>query len=178
MGSSLGAPPQPHCPGAPYGPDYTIPSAKSQLTEDEVVSYASMVAMYRSSWWPGGALSEMDAFTLNLLTNDEVIRITMASTRNRQVMDAASDSFNGTGVVWTADDSMEPGWKYVMLVNMGAQHTQPVAVTFVQLGIPPAASCSVRDLWKGAVLPQRAAVELRATLEPHASLLAKLSDCT
>ena len=85
-----------HCPqhsGGPNGrncskagPDYTIPSPQSSMNEDEVWSYASMVAMFRSSWWPSGVLSEMTPLMQNMLTNDAVIRITMASTRNRQVV--------------------------------------------------------------------------------------------
>jgi alpha-galactosidase len=45
--------------GAP-GPDYVIPSPQSSLTEDEVVGYASLVAMSRSTWWPSGALVSFD----------------------------------------------------------------------------------------------------------------------
>ena len=33
------------------GPDYYIPSNQSLLTKDEVISYAGLVAIFRSSWW-------------------------------------------------------------------------------------------------------------------------------
>ena len=42
-----GAPPQPKCPNAPLGPDYEVPGPSSSMTEDEVYSYASMVAIFR-----------------------------------------------------------------------------------------------------------------------------------
>jgi hypothetical protein len=67
------------------GPDYYIPSNRSLLTKDEVLSYAGLVAIFRSSWWPPGVLTEMDEFQLALMTNDRVLRITMLSTNNQQV---------------------------------------------------------------------------------------------
>ena len=101
------------CPRAapPPGPDYYVPGNHSAMTADEVYSYASMVAMFRSTWWPSGALSEMNAFAVNLLTNDDVIRITMASTRNRQVIDAASHAFDGPAIVWTV------GWAGAVMMS-------------------------------------------------------------
>ena len=41
------------------GPDYYIPSNRSLLTKDEVISYAGLVAIFRSSWWPSGVLTEI-----------------------------------------------------------------------------------------------------------------------
>ena len=161
------------------GPDYTIPSNQSSMTEDEVYSYTSMVAIFRSTWWPSGVLSEMDDFMLGLLTKVDVIRITMNSMRTRQVIDAGSKSFAGPGVVWTSDDSTEAGWKYVLLVNLGPAESS-VSVRFVELGIEPNWSCAVQELWgRQHLLPaDTATAELTATLQPHASVLVKLSQCT
>ena len=75
------------------GPDYYIPSEDSNMSEDEVYSYTSMIAIFRSSWWPSGVLSETNDFQKALLTNDDVIRITMASHGARQAVDTASKSF-------------------------------------------------------------------------------------
>ena len=50
-----------------------------------------------------------------MLTNADVIRVTMATTRNRQVIDAVSRTFAGPIVVWTADDQLEPEWKCVII---------------------------------------------------------------
>ena len=130
--------------------------------------------MFRSSWWPAGALSEMDDFTLALLTNDDVIRITMMSNGNRQVLDAVGRSFAGPGIVWTADDTAMP-WKYVMLMNR-ANAVDRVAVSFTELGLTPATGCNVTDLWTGSQLGVAYAA-LEATLRPHASLLMRLSGC-
>lgn len=161
------------------GPDYYVPSPQSSMTEAEVYSYAAMVAIFRSTWWPSGVLSEMNDFQVNMLTNDAVIRVTMASTRNRQVIDTASKSYAGPGIVWTADDSEKPGWKYVLLANLAATTAAPttVAVDFAELGLTPMSRCSVTELWKGAQLPS-ATQTLSAVLAPHSSLFVKLSECS
>lgn len=180
----------PHKPECGPGPDYFIPSNESSLTKDEVISYASLVAMFRSTWWPSGVLSEMDDFQHSLMTNDAVIRVTMMSTWTRQVPTSASTPANwgGPGVVWAADDTEEE-WKYVMLTNMCPCSTEigclpgcdphgnsNVDVDFLQLGLPQMTSCEVTDLWSNVSMG-RVTGKLRASLRPHASMLARLSDC-
>jgi alpha-galactosidase len=169
---------QGHCHrnGEEPGPDYYIPSAESHMTEDEVFSYASMVAIFRSTWWPSGVLSDMTNFQMKLLTNDDVIRVTMASSRTRQVIDASSKSFAGPGIVWTADDDVDTDVKYLLLVNLGANTTR-VAVELPQLGIPAAHACLLSELWNGTVLGRSAVGSVAATLRSHASLFVKISSC-
>jgi len=172
------------------GPDYFIPSKQSALTKDEVISYTSMIAIFRSSWWPSGALTEMDDFTLSLLTNDDVIRVTMMSNRNRQVPTSTStpSDWEGPYVVWTADDSSED-WKYVLLVNMcpcsagikcspacATASESSVDVDFLQLGLTPDTTCDVTDLWTRDSLG-KATSKLHASLRPHASLFVRLTGC-
>ena len=45
---------------------YYIPSNQSVMSKDEVISYASLVAIMRSTWWPSGALSDMNSFDLEV----------------------------------------------------------------------------------------------------------------
>ena len=171
LGGHGGAKPAP-------GPDYYIPSAQSQLTEDEVFTFASMVAIFRSSWWPSGALSDNDEFATALLTNDAVIRIGMASSNTRQVADAESRSLNGPGVVWTSDDELEPSWKYVLLANTGALHANSVSVAFTSLGLTAETRCDVLDLWRWESLPTAAGrLGVWGGLRPHSSLLVRLHNC-
>eukprot|EP00035_Acanthoeca_spectabilis_P014671 m.284093 g.284093 ORF g.284093 m.284093 type:complete len:325 (-) comp16194_c0_seq1:173-1147(-) len=160
------------------GPDYYIPGPYSSMTEDEVYAYASMVAIFRSTWWPSGVLSEMDQFQEALLTNDDVIRVTMSSTRTRQVIDAKSHSYSGPGIVWTSDDETE-NWKYVLLVNIANADTTPqsVAVDLVEIGLSPTTTCDVTSLWDKASLGKTTA-QLSAQLKPHASLFVKLTNCS
>jgi len=186
-----------HCPlnsqGCKPGPDFYVPSNESVLTKDEVISYASLNAMFRSSWWPAGALSEMDDFAFSLLTNDAMIRITMNSKNNRQVPTSPStpvSSWTGPGVVWTADDRTE-NWKYVMLVNMcpcsaglgcnpacgAASNGLDVDVDFITLGLPLSTTCDVTELW-GNQHMGKVFQKLHVTLRSHASHVVKLSNCT
>ena len=146
------------------------------MTKDEVISYASLVAMLRSTWWPSGALSDMDSFELEMLTNDAVIRVSMMSTRTRQVHDARSRSFDGPGIVWTSDD-IEADWTYVLLTNLHPNETLSTTVDFVHLGLLPTARCRVTDLWSGASLADAHAV-LSVPLRPRASALLRLSNCS
>jgi hypothetical protein len=69
-------------------------------------------------------LSEMPDFQLKMLRNDAAIRVTMASERTRQAVDTTSKSFTGPGIVWTADDTLEPDWKYLLLVNIGGNESE------------------------------------------------------
>ena len=154
----------------PPGPDYYIPSNRSHLTEDEVVSYTSLIAIFRSPWWPSGVLSEMDDFEYSLLTNDAVLRVAMMGQSPRQVVAVGT-----TGIVWTSTDSGETGWTYVLLVNVGGAD-MVVGVDLDQLGLVPESACTVTGLWQGQVLPPTFG-RLEAALRPHASLFVRLSDC-
>lgn len=146
------------------------------MTKDEVISYASLVAIMRSTWWPSGALSDMNSFDLEMLTNDAVIRVSMMSTRTRQVHDVSSHSFDGPGIVWTSDD-VEADWKYVLLTNLHPNETLATGVDFVHLGLLPTVRCCVKDLWTGATLPGASSI-LSASLRPRASALLRLSNCS
>ena len=75
--------------------------------------YTSLIAIFRSSWWPSGVLSEMDDFEYALLTNDAVLRVAMMGHSPRQVVAAGT-----VGIVWTSDDSEHEGWKCVLLVDI------------------------------------------------------------
>ena len=95
-----------------------------------------------------------------------------------QVIDAKSKSYAGPGVVWRADDSIDPEWKYVLLVNLVAAGTPAatVAVDCAELGLTPLTTCAVTEMWKGGSLPT-ATQTLSVVLAPHASLFVKLSAC-
>ncbi len=87
--------------GAP-GPDYVIPSAESALTEDEVVAYASLLAMAHSTWWPSGAISAMTPFMVDLLTNAEVLALATGTPLLQSRVVAATAA---AGHVWVAASS-------------------------------------------------------------------------
>ena len=140
-----------------------------------------MIAIFRSSWWPAGVLSDMTPLQLKMLTNDAVIRVTMGGANPRQVPDVASRTFAGPGIVWTSDDASgaatsNPYFKYALLVNLGDNTTVRVGAAFEELGIPRAHSCDVLELWNGTKMARASGV-LEASLRPHASLLVGLTNC-
>ena len=114
----------------------------------------SLWSIARSPLIAGGDLPKNDAFTLSLLTNDEVIAVNQHSLGNRQL-------YRRDGkVVWVAD---VPGSsdKYVALFNIGeaprrrgeakrpiaTAASQPAAVSVSLQELAVNVPCSVRDLW-------------------------------
>jgi hypothetical protein len=93
----------------------------------------------------GMNLPDNDAFTLSLLTNDEVLAVNQSSTNNRQL-------FNRDGLIaWTADAPGSPD-KYLALFNTRDAGTNgpdaAITVPLADLGFTGA--CKVRYLWNNA----------------------------
>ena len=110
----------------------------------------------------GGHLPENDALTLQHLTNEEVLAVNQASTRNREVL------AEGKAVAWAADAA--DGGTYVALFNRG-EAAAPVEVPLAKLGL--SGTLDVRDLWKRAPRGEATGV-VRADVEPHGAVLLKL----
>jgi alpha-galactosidase len=77
----------------------------SQLTRDEQYTLMSLFLICRSPLMFGGHLPDNDAFTLQLITNEEALAVLKNSQNNRQLFN------DGERIVWTADDS-DTGHKY------------------------------------------------------------------
>jgi hypothetical protein len=110
----------------------------------------------------GGHLPETDAFTLELLTNEEVIAVDQRSTRNREVL------AEGDRVAWAADEPGSPS-VYVALFNRGSAPAT-VEVPLAKLGLE--GTVGVRDLWERAERGTTSGA-LRAEVEPHGAVLLK-----
>jgi len=110
---------------------------KTHFTPDEQITLLSLWSIARSPLMIGADLTKFDAFTLSLLTNDEVIAVDQNSSNNHEWLH--HDGFYG----WTAD---VPGSadKYVALFNTGVAATVPVKLS--ELGF--AGRVRVRDLWR------------------------------
>jgi hypothetical protein len=116
---------------------------RTHFTQDEQYMLMSLWAIARSPLIFGGDMTRMDAFTLSLLTNAEVIAVDQSSTGNHEF-------FNRDGLVgWCADVPRSTD-KYVALFNtrdpQSGETGSPVAVKFSDLGL--ANNCRARDLWK------------------------------
>jgi len=86
--------------------------------------------------------ASLTAEDFSLLTNEEVLEVSAASSHNRQIFR------NGGVTVWAASGPQSS--IYVALMNTGASPA-PASVALRDLGAP-AASYDVRDLWKKSVM--------------------------
>ena len=118
----------------------------TRFTPDEQRTVMTLWSIARSPLIMGGDLTKLDAFTLALLTNEEVIAVDQSGGGGRQLFDR--DNLIG----WVAA-APGTGDKYVALFNArdragpaaGPAGT-PVPVSLAELGF--AGSCRIRDLWQ------------------------------
>jgi len=119
------------------GGSNTATGRATYFTTNEQYTLMSLWAIARSPLIHGGDMTQMDAFTLSLLTNREVIAVNQSSTHNRQL-------FNSGGLIaWTADAGDATN-KYLAVFNTTGA-AAPVPVSLFALGFTNA--CAVRSLW-------------------------------
>jgi alpha-galactosidase len=111
----------------------------TRLTPNEQYTHITLWAMLCSPLLIGCDMTRMDAFTLSLLTNDEVIEV------NQDPLGRAAGRIRKSGgvEVWAKD--MEDGSKIVALFNR-AEDPEAVSVEWTELGRK--GSCRVRDVWR------------------------------
>ena len=110
----------------------------SLLTKDEQRTLMTLWSVARSPLMFGGHLPDNDAFTLDLITNDEVLVV------NQKANDAKELFTKGDQVAWVAT---LPGSnaKYLAVFNTGDTAEESIKVTWSDVGL--SGKCSVRDLW-------------------------------
>jgi alpha-galactosidase len=111
----------------------------TRLTPNEQYTHISLWCLLASPLLIGCDMTQMDDFTLSLLTNDEVLEVNQ-DPLGRQ---AARVAQNGQLEVWAKD--MEDGSKAVGLFNRGYNETS-VTANWSDLGL--AGKQKVRDLWR------------------------------
>ena len=136
----------------------------SLLTHDEQYTLMSMWAIFRSPLMFGGDIPTSDAFTISLLTNEEVLAVNQHSNNGHEVY-RADDT-----IAWVAD---APGSKakYVTVSNVG-DSAKDVHLPWKNFGLT-ASHYKVRDLWMHKDVGSVDAVAM--SLKPHASVLLKLT---
>jgi hypothetical protein len=136
----------------------------SLLTHDEQYTLLSLWSIFRSPLMLGGDIPTSDAFTIDILTNQEVLEVDQHS-------DNGKESYHvGNTIAWTADvpDSKS---KYVAVFNIGDTETT-VNLPLSAVGVT-AKKAAVRDLWLHKDNDVKAA--LGVSLRPHASVLYKVT---
>ena len=136
----------------------------SLLTHDEQYTLMSMWAIFRSPLMFGGDIPSSDAFTIKLLTNQEVLDVDQHSENGREVYRAADT------IAWVADI---PGSndKYMTISNVGDTE-KDVRLPWKTFGLN-AKSYTTRDLWMHTEAGNGDAFSM--TLKPHASALLKVT---
>jgi hypothetical protein len=111
----------------------------TNFSQDEQFTHMTLWSIFRSPLMFGGDLPSNDAFTLSLLTNDEVLAVDQHSTGNHELF------ANGNTVAWVAN---VPNCrdKYLALFNLDDHATATVAARWEHLNLN--GRCAVRDLWQ------------------------------
>src|SRR5206468_2272014 len=110
-------------------------------------------------------MSNMDAFTVSLLSNDEVLAIDQ-DPLGKQAMTVSKE---GDAIVYAKD--LADGTKAVGLFNVG---TAPAKVTAKFADVKVNGKQTVRDLWRQTDVGQLDDA-YEATVAPHGVVLVKLS---
>jgi hypothetical protein len=139
-------------------------SHSTHFTPDEQHTLMTLWCIARSPLMFGGDMRKMDALTLSLLDNDEVLGVNQHSSGNRPLFDRDGS------VAWIAD---VPGSsdKYLALFNT-SDATQAVAVSMADMGL--SGRPTARDLWTHATVPLEGS-DVSAVVPGHASRLFRVS---
>jgi hypothetical protein len=138
----------------------------TKFTPDEQQTLMSLWSIARSPLIMGGDLRHLDAKTLALLTNPEVLAVNQRSRDNRPHRAEA-----GTRI-WSARSADKRGLQYLALFNTSDAPAE-IAFDLSRLDLGNR-NVAVRDLWARRDLPAVRGA-LRITLAPHASTLLGLS---
>ena len=111
----------------------------TRFSKDEQILMMTLWSIFRSPLMMGGHLPDNDKWTLDLLTNEEVLRVLKDSKNAKQLF--RNGHFN-THIAWTADDT--DGSKYLALFNIGNIESD-MEVSLVQLEVE--GTYKARDLW-------------------------------
>ena len=137
----------------------------TKLSKDEQLTTMTLWCISRSPLMFAGDLPSNDDWTLQLISNPEVLAVNQRSSENRETFRMDDTR------VWdaTAEDGQS---RYVACFHLGETPSSTVDLPFAELCLP--ASCTVRDLWKredlgtftesfSADLPQHGARLLKMT---------------
>ena len=144
-------------------------SHPSHLTPDEQYTQVSLWCLEAAPLLISSDLRQLDAFTLSLLTNDEVLDVDQDSLGQAARVVPSSTDGKTTIQIWARP--LEDGSTAVGLINMGPAPATGV-VTWSDLHLTGAQR--VRDLWRQKNLgsfPER----YTATVAPHGVVLVKVT---
>jgi alpha-galactosidase len=137
----------------------------SQLTPDEQYTHISLWCLWSAPLLLGCPLDDLDAFTLGLLTNDEVLGV------NQDALGIQAGLIRRSGEVEVWGKDMEDGSKAVGLFNRNADESRVVSVSWSEVGI--GGRKNVRDLWRQRDIGEYEK-EFSAKVRPHGVVLIRI----
>lgn len=137
----------------------------TKLTPDEQYTHISLWSLLAAPLLLGCDMEKLDAFTLNLITNDEVIDV------DQDALGKAATKVYTTNTVDVYSKPLEDGSIAVGLFNRGTEKTS-IAATWKDLGIT--GKWIVRDLWRQKDLGTQTD-KFEAEVASHGVVLVKLS---
>lgn len=151
------------------GEKISRPTRRCRLTEDEVRTHFTLLAMARSPLLFGGDVPQLDDFTLGILTHSEVLHV-QAYSRNNQPLWIWQ--LENKYAAWKADD-VAGDRHYLAVFNLSDEPADvPVDLSAHGFGT----RVRIRDLWARAELGL-AEKTVAPRLAPHACVLYQLTPC-
>lgn len=137
----------------------------TRLTPDEQYSHVSLWCLLNAPLLLGCDLSKLDKFTLNLLTNDEVLAVNQDPLGKQAQVPLKSDTYQ----VWIKD--MSDGSKVLGIFNLSEKED---VVRFYWNNLAIEDTYKVRDLWRQADLGTFRSM-FATKLAPHGVTLIKIT---
>lgn len=138
----------------------------TRLTPDEQYAHITMWCMMSAPLLIGCDMTKLDAFTLGLLTNDEVLAI------DQDALGIQAVRFAQLGGVHVYGKPLEDGSVALCFLNRGEARARVTLPNLAYHGID--GRRHVRDLWRQKDLPD-AEGSISATVPPHGVMLYKLT---
>jgi alpha-galactosidase len=138
--------------------------APTPLTQDELYTWMTLWSMLDAPLILGSDLTKLDAFTLTLLTNDEVIAVNQDALGKQAIPLVRKDGIE----IWEKD--MEDGSKAIALFNRGSS-SAPARLERSVLG---PGTWRIRDLWSHKNLGELQQT-FQSRLPTHGVILLRIS---
>jgi alpha-galactosidase len=137
----------------------------TRLTPDEQYLHVTQWCMAASPLLLGCDLDQLDKFTLNLITNDEVLAVSQDALGKQATL---ASNENNVLLVYARD--LEDGSKAVALYNLGKE---PASMTAKWPDLKLSGRQAVRDLWRQKDLGEFDG-QFQLTVAPHGAELVKI----
>lgn len=151
---------------------YTIPSdppRPTKLTVDEQLTHISLWAIMATPWLFSGDLAQLDAHTMKMLTNKDVLAI------NQDALGAPAKRLrnaNGTQVIGR---KLEDGSVALAFFNLNTTKTE-IRFDYANLGLPAGRQFKIRNLWSAReAVSEPHHTAIRATVPAHGVVFMKVT---